>query len=51
MARDERKLLEDIALDIAKSDYGFKNDLITYMETVRMIQGLSDTALVDYICK
>lgn len=51
MARDERKLLENIALDIAKSDYGFKGDLNTYMETMRMIEGLSDKALVDFICK
>lgn len=51
MARDERKLLEEIALDIAKSAYDYRNDLSAYMDALAMVEGLDDMALVDYVCK
>ena len=51
MARDERKLLEDIALDIMRSDYGFTGDLNAYMNAVKTVSGLTDMELVNYVCK
>lgn len=49
MARDERKLLEEIAIDIAKSQYDYRLD--DYLKTVQMVKGMSNKALVDFITK
>lgn len=49
MARDERKLLEDIALDIIQSAYDY--DPNDFLKAVRTVSGLTDVELVNYVCK
>ena len=49
MAKEERKILEEIALDIAKSQYDFGSGLEEYLEAVQMFREMSNKALVDYI--
>lgn len=49
MAKEERKILEEIAMDIAKSQYGFGGTLEEYLEARKMVTGFTAKQLVDYI--
>ena len=51
MARDERRLLEEIAMDIARSQYDFNGSLEELMKASETIKKLSNKALVEYITK